>query len=128
VKRIDPVRGEAALRAALRDSEAAEPRHDAVTDHNLLTAVRWTLGLLAERHPGRAVEVRVPPVGAVQVLGGPSHRRGTPPNVVQTTPATWIALAAGRLSWDDAVHRGLVSASGVRADLSECLPVVEEEP
>ncbi len=127
MKRIDPARGEAALRAALRDAEVPESHHDAVTHHNLLTAVRWTLGLLAERHPGHGVEVRVPPAGAVQVLEGPAHRRGTPPNVVETTPGTWIALAAGRLSWDDALHRGLVAASGIRADLSGCLPVVTLE-
>src|SRR3954463_4113044 len=33
--------------------------------------------------PGRSVEVRVPPYGAIQCVEGPTHTRGTPPNVVE---------------------------------------------
>jgi hypothetical protein len=89
----------------------------------LRAAVRYTLGLLAERVPGRTVEVRVPPFAAVQCVPGPRHTRGTPPNVVETDPLTWLALAAGRLSWDAAVAAGRVQASGQRADLSLYLPL-----
>ena len=42
------------------------------------------------QHPGRSVEVRVPPYAAVQCgIGdpGPTHTRGTPPNVVETDAA-----------------------------------------
>jgi Bacterial SCP ortholog len=43
--------------------------------------------------------------------------------VVQADPITFILLAAGRLSWADAVADGRVTASGVRADLSSYLPI-----
>src|ERR1700758_1671985 len=62
-------------------------------------AARPLRHLLAPRHPGRVLEVRIPPVAAVQCLPGPVHTRGTPPNVVETDPLTWIRLAAGRLDW-----------------------------
>jgi hypothetical protein len=55
---------------------------------------------------------------------GPRHTRGTPPNVVETDPLTWIRLATGRLAWKDAVAEGKVSASGERADLGELLPLL----
>lgn len=86
-------------------------------------AVLYTLGLLAERAPGRAVEVRVPPHGAVQCVAGPRHTRGTPPNVIECDPPTWLRLAAGELSWADAVGAGQVRASGPRADLAAYLPL-----
>lgn len=86
----------------------------------LARAVRATLATLAAEHPGHLVEVRVPPWGAVQI-GVPGvagvHRRGTPPNVVETDPETWLLLASGRLAWADAVASHRVSASGVHADL-----------
>ena len=93
----------------------------------LRTAVRFTLDELAARAPGRAVEVRVPPAGAVQALAGPRHARGTPPNVVETDPQTWLALVTGRLDWADAVATGRVRASGARADLAALLPLFGEE-
>ncbi|MBW8732281.1 MAG: hypothetical protein JF622_15250, partial [Terrabacter sp.] len=40
------------------------------------TAVRYTLEELATIAPGRTVEVRVPPHGAVQCIEGPVHTRG----------------------------------------------------
>ncbi|MEU3452631.1 sterol carrier family protein [Micromonospora sp. NPDC006766] len=86
-------------------------------------AVRTLLAALAERAPGRSVEVRVPPYGAVQCVSGPRHTRGTPPNVVEMDPATWLALATGRLGWAEAVTEGRVRVSGVRADLSAHLPL-----
>ncbi len=92
-------------------------------DGALRIAVRHLLQLLAARHPGRVLEVRIPPVAAVQCLPGPVHTRGTPPNVVETDPVTWMRLAAGRLGWADAVASGTVHASGPRADLEAYLPI-----
>jgi hypothetical protein len=115
-RRTDPVQGRAAL-ALWRADPAGAPR--AV----VRTAVRFTLEELAEVAPGHAVEVRVPPDGAVQAVGGPRHTRGTPPNVVETDPQTWLALASGQLTWTDARAGGRVSASGERADLAEWLPL-----
>ena len=88
----------------------------------LRDAVRTLLTELAERAPGRSVEVRVPPYGAVQAIAGPRHTRGTPPNVVETDPTTWVLLATGRLPWSEAVAAGRVRASGTRADLAAYLP------
>lgn len=83
--------------------------------------------ILAAQYPGRSVEVRVPPYAAVQCgLGdpGPTHTRGTPPNVVECAPLTFIRLATGRLDWADALAAGSVLASGERADLSAALPLL----
>jgi len=107
--------------AVLRALDAgAEPGAD-----DKRTAARHLLYQLAARHPGRILEVRVPPAAAVQCLAGPIHTRGTPPNVVETDPLTWIRLATGRLSWTDAVSSGDVHASGPRADLGAYLPLCD---
>ncbi len=87
-------------------------------------AVRLSLRTLAQEAPGRSVEVRVPPFAAVQCVEGPRHTRGTPPNVVETDPRTWLELATGTLTWPDAVAAGKITASGNRADLSPLLPLV----
>jgi hypothetical protein len=116
-RRTDPVEGRAALDAWRADPESA-------TRLELAPAVRWTLELLAERAPGGTVEVRVPPYGVVQCVEGQRHKRGTPPNVVETDPRTWLDLATGAVSWPDAVASGRVSASGNRANLAAYLPLV----
>ncbi|GAA0902506.1 hypothetical protein GCM10009558_000480 [Virgisporangium aurantiacum] len=90
--------------------------------------MRWLLATLAAATPGRSVEVRVPPYGAVQCIPGPRHTRGTPPNVVEMDPITWVEIATGRVTWADAVPAGRVRASGTRADLSEFLPVRHADP
>lgn len=112
-RKIDSAAGAAAV-AAWRGgrADAAQVR----------TAVRFTLAELAARAPGRSVEVRVPPHGAVQAIVGPRHTRGTPPNTVETDPETWLGLVTGTVAWDEAVADGRVHASGERADLSEHLP------
>ncbi|GAB3478680.1 sterol carrier family protein [Nocardiopsis coralliicola] len=102
---------------AARDS-GAEPERAAVK-----AAVRGSLDALAARAPGHSLEVRVPPFGAVQVIEGPRHTRGTPPGVVEAPPLVWLALAAGRLDWDRAASEYAVAASGVRSDLSALLPL-----
>lgn len=110
-------------RAAL--AAVAEATHGGVVPArtDLATAVRYLLQLLAEKAPGNTVEVRVPPFGAVQVIEGPRHTRGTPPNVVETDAATWIALATGSESWGGAAASGRIFASGTRADLAPLLPL-----
>lgn len=90
----------------------------------LATAVRASLRTLEQIAPGNSVEVRVPPFAAIQCIPGPRHTRGTPPNVIETDPRTWLELATGRLDWAVAVEDGRVNASGTRADISGLLPVV----
>ncbi len=94
----------------------------------LATAVRYLLEELAERAPGNSVEVRVPPFGATQCVPGPRHTRGTPPNVIETDPETWIALAVGALAWEAAMQDARVIASGSRANLDGLLPLVRDRP
>jgi hypothetical protein len=89
----------------------------------LRDAVRELLGALAARAPGRSVEVRVPPYGAIQCVEGPRHTRGTPPNVIETDPITWLEIATGRRTWADAMGAGKIHASGIRADVSAHLPL-----
>lgn len=88
-------------------------------------AVRTSLRWLAQNNPGRAVEIRVPPYAAVQAVGGLTHTRGTPPNVVETDPASWLGLVLGTVTWANALADGRVTASGTRADLSSLLPFDE---
>lgn len=114
-KRIPDLDGTDAVRAALAEGAARA---------ETALAVRYTLQCLTERAPGKSVEVRVPPFGAVQAVEGPGHTRGTPPNVIETDAVTWLALATGGETWADAVGRGAVHASGVRADVSAWLPLV----
>ncbi len=92
------------------------------------TAVRFTLEELAACAPGHSLEVRVPPYGATQCIDGPRHTRGTPPGVVETEPTTWLRLATGVTTWEDAMKAGLVRASGERATLAGLLPLIPEEP
>ena len=99
-RRIDQRDGMAALGEWAAEGKAA-PRRQVVT------AVRFTLEEVGALHPGRAVEVRVPPA------------------VIETDAHTWLALATGRLRWDEAVRSGRVQASGERADLSAYLPVID---
>ena len=90
---------------------------------NARLLVKHFLAVLQQRAPGRSVEVRVPPYAAVQVVAGVRHTRGTPPAVVETDAATWIALSLGELEWTDAVASGAVVASGERPDLTPDLPL-----
>ncbi|MGN6636354.1 MAG: sterol carrier family protein [Oryzihumus sp.] len=116
-RRIAPTDGLQALQVWRADPSAADRT-------TVATAVRFTLEELAARAPGRTLEVRVPPYGAVQCIEGPAHTRGTPPNVIETDAPTWLALATGELRWADAAAGGSVRASGQRADLSALLPLI----
>lgn len=92
-------------------------------DPEVMTQVKATLAELVKRAPGRAIEVRIPPYAAIQCGDGPTHTRGTPPNVIEMDAATWLSLASGEVAWNDAMDSGAISASGARADLSEYLPI-----
>ena len=137
-RRIDPDAGAQALRQWAQERntsdaagagsgagpDSASPADRASRRRVTATAVRYTLEELAACAPGRSVEVRVPPFGVTQAVAGTVHRRGTPPSVVETDAATWLALATGRLTWQDALADGALHASGERCDLSAYLPLV----
>lgn len=113
--------------ASVARSLAALDAGDEPERADLAAACRYLARTLAKRVPGRSVELRVPPYVAVQCVTGPRHTRGTPPNVVETDPLTWLRLATGRLTWAFAVDDGKVLATGGRADLSAYLPVDDGE-
>ena len=100
--------------------EAAMTALGNLQDNELVASgVRTSLDWLAKEHPGRSVEVRVPPYRAVQILGGTTHRRGTPPAVVEMSAKTWLELFTQKLTWADALSRGQIIASGERSDISK---------
>ncbi|GAA0664882.1 maleylpyruvate isomerase family mycothiol-dependent enzyme [Streptomyces thermocarboxydovorans] len=107
------------------DLNAAVPGLDVPLERQALAAcTRLLADALTARVPGGATEVRIPPFAVVQCIEGPRHTRGTPPNVVETDPLTWIRLATGRTAWADAVSEARVSAGGERADLGPYLPLM----
>ncbi|WP_343602960.1 sterol carrier family protein [Mycobacterium sp.] len=121
-RNTDPARTRAAVLAVaqwLRDGTGPAPQRA-----DLAAAVRLTARSLAAQAPGASVEVRIPPFVAVQCVSGPRHTRGTPPNVVETDPRTWLLLATGLLGVDDASASGALRMSGARAaEIASVLPV-----
>jgi hypothetical protein len=115
--RLKPAAREDVAAARARLAAGAAER----ADLRLLT--KHYLALLEARAPGKSVEVRVPPYAAIQCIPGVRHTRGTPPAVIETDAATWIALATGDLAWSEAVDAGRLRASGERTDLSPYLPL-----
>jgi hypothetical protein len=119
----DPAQTRAAVlsvAAWLRDETQPAPARE-----ELAAAVRLSARTLAASAPGASVEVRIPPFIAVQCISGPQHRRGTPPNVVETDPRSWLLLAAGLLSVPDAAEKGVLRLSGSRAgEIASYLPLV----
>jgi hypothetical protein len=119
----DPALTRAAVLAVadwLRDDCRPEPGRQSIAEAVRLTA--RTLALLA---PGASVEVRVPPFVAVQCIAGPRHTRGTPPNVFETDPRTWLRLATGLVRVPAAVASGALMLSGSRAgEVGEALPII----
>ncbi|WP_235840615.1 sterol carrier family protein [Corynebacterium liangguodongii] len=103
----------------LRDGGEEPPRKE------LAAACRTTARTLAAELPGHAVELRVPPFVAVQLIDGPRHTRGTPPNVVEMDPRTWLRVATGMETFAEALAQGRIEASGSRAaEVARGLPVI----
>ena len=88
-------------------------------DPLIMAKVKSILGALTEMAPGHTVEVRVPPYSAIQCIEGPRHTRGTPPNVVEMSADSLIALIDGTSSWAELEGKGAIHASGERSNLSE---------
>ncbi|MDU0479848.1 sterol carrier family protein [Staphylococcus chromogenes] len=119
-KRVDPAECRAAVLAVadwVRDPQTvALPGRKALAD-----ACRLTARTLEELAPGHSVEVRVPPFVAVQCIAGPTHTRGTPPNVVECTPLEWLRLATGLITLAESSSE----VSGTRAqEIQGWLPIV----
>ena len=118
LRRIKDDEGNSALSRFLDDPSELVADRDA-----LALGVRYGLQLLRDAAPGASVEVRVPPFGAVQAIGGPTHTRGTPPAVIEMNAEVWLSLVTGKETYENAVSSGKVVASGLRADLQGFLPL-----
>jgi hypothetical protein len=87
-------------------------------DLKIKTQVKLILDLIKSISPGKSVELRVPPYGAIQCVAGSNHRRGTPPNTVEMSGPTLIKLINEPDLWTELVSQGEISASGIASDLS----------
>jgi hypothetical protein len=87
-------------------------------DLDVKTQVKLILDLIKSISPGKSVELRVPPYGAIQCVAGGNHRRGTPPNTVEMSGPTLIKLINAPKLWAELVSQGEISASGISSDLS----------
>lgn len=121
--RSRPLAPDALAEVLARLDSAAQTGTPPASD-DVRAAVKHYLAVLAQRFPGKSVEVRVPPYAAVQCVAGARHTRGTPPAVVETDAGTWLALARGTTTFDAARSDGRVRASGERSDITTLLPLV----
>ncbi len=87
-------------------------------DIDLKSRVKKILKVVEELAPGRSVELRIPPYDAIQCVAGSTHRRGTPPNVVEMSGQSLIRLITEPSLWISLCESGEVMASGVVSDLS----------
>jgi hypothetical protein len=87
-------------------------------DPQITVTVKEILDLIKNISPGKSVELRVPPYGAIQCVAGSNHRRGTPPNTVEMSGQTLIRLINEPALWSTLCESGEVRASGLLSDLS----------
>ena len=87
-------------------------------DPQISATVKEVLDLIKDISPGKSVELRVPPYGAIQCVAGSNHRRGTPPNTVEMSGQTLIRLINEPALWGTLCESGEVRASGLLSDLS----------
>ena len=87
-------------------------------DPQITTIVKVILDLIKDISPGKSVELRVPPYGAIQCVAGSNHRRGTPPNTVEMSGQTLVRLLNEPTLWSTLCDTGEVRASGLLSDLS----------
>ena len=86
-------------------------------DLDIKAQVKQILKVVQELAPGRAVELRIPPYAAIQCVGGSTHRRGTPPNVVEMSAETLLKLLDNPVNWQQYCDLGSISASGTNSNL-----------
>ena len=86
-------------------------------DLDLKGKVKQILKVVQQLAPGRSVELRIPPHAAIQCVGGITHRRGTPPNVVEMKAETLISLLERPENWQQFCESGAISASGANSNL-----------
>jgi hypothetical protein len=78
---------------------------DPVPDGDSSDLVRQSLAFIKRQYPGKAIELRIPPLGAIQCFAGVTHTRGNPPNLFQTDPQTWLQLIGGQKTFEELESR-----------------------
>ena len=96
-------------------------------DPQITAAVKEILDLIKNISPGKSVELRVPPYGAIQCVAGSNHRSGTPPNTVEMSGQTLIRLINEPSLWSDLCESGEIRPSGLLSDLSNVLAQAAEK-
>ena len=87
-------------------------------DLHIALEVKEILSLIKKISPGKSVELRIPPYGAIQCVEGVNHKRGTPPNIIEMSAQVLSQLRSNPKMWAELVASGQISASGVASDLS----------
>ena len=87
-------------------------------DPQIAVEVKEILDLIKKISPGKSVELRIPPYGAIQCVKGSTHKPGTPPNTVEMSAQVLIELRRNPKMWAELVASSHISASGVASDLS----------
>jgi len=95
-------------------------------DKDLKNQVKQILKVIEEIAPGRSVELRIPPYAAIQCVAGSTHRRGTPPNVVEMSGQCLIKLSKNANLWDQLCSEGEIGASGTNSNLAELFTQVSK--
>jgi hypothetical protein len=90
-----------------------------IKDPQITASVKEILDLIKGISPGKSVELRVSPYGAIQCVAGSNHRRGTPPNTVEMSGQTLVRLINEPALWGTLCESGEVRASGLLSDLSK---------
>ena len=90
-------------------------------DLDIKLQVKSILDLIKSISPGKSVELRIPPYGAIQCVAGGNHRRGTPPNTVEMSGQTLIDLMKDPDSWAELCFNGEIQASGTSSNLTEII-------
>jgi hypothetical protein len=95
-------------------------------DVDMKAQVKQILKVVQELAPGRSVELRIPPYAAIQCVGGSTHRRGTPPNVVEMSAETLLNLLDNPVKWQQYCDLGSISASGTNSNLGDLFAEVSK--
>jgi hypothetical protein len=95
-------------------------------DLDLKAQLKQILKVVQELAPGRSVELRIPPFAAIQCVGGSTHRRGTPPNVVEMKAEILISLLERPEHWQQFCDSGAISASGTNSNLGNLFAEVSK--
>ena len=86
-------------------------------DLDLKDQVKQILKVVQELAPGRSVELRIPQFAAIQCVGESTHRRGTPPNVVEMSAETLLKSLDNPVKWQQYCDLGSISVSGTKSNL-----------